>query len=695
MKRILALSLVLVLCAPLALSQQSGLIQGSGKPEASAASISGSSVRHGTNAHDVARAVSGAGVAPPPTTSGAVANAPALQWEVVNPFRFISSQASINELRRVYNGLSLDVNGEKTAYSLERELQRLSDESVEKSRATERQRLKCDEKQSEKERKKCIDETKKPYLGWFAHLARDNYWGTCWDSKDQRFKNNDACKDYIHPKSHKVRVWISDSQLLGGRAPQWFMDNQPLTKSWDCSDTHQSSACVEFDVEYDNNARTSKEISARFSDGSFTLAPLAVLVKDKLIVGLGDSYAAGEGNPDIPAKFTRGKAEKDLILGVEIRDAPSRDEDSEVGWLDRRCHRSMYSYQFKTALHLALTNPQEAITYVSYSCSGATTDEIFEKRQKSIEGGGRLSKQLEALRKVLGYEGNQPREIDYLLLSTGGNDIGFGKYVAYVVTSGLALRIIAGGINEGELKKSGEKFRETLITGKGNTQGNYPRLHTALLHKAEGIKIKGCEAGKPCDRILLTPYPDIFMNEKGEACEAKRGEFDIPFHADAGRAERIKLLRQYVFLPLNELQLKLIPPALGWTVVTDHFGGYSNHGFCAQNTLCASATEETFASLKCPSATGEKFVIPKRQDKVWTPFDPRDYKAYDLRQRWIRLPVDSKLTTDQVHIILKKLRIDFLFEDDRSNIMHPTAAGLATHADANFKAIRKLEGKTN
>jgi len=35
------------------------------------------------------------------------------------------------------------------------------------------------------------------------------------------------------------------------------------------------------------------------------------VVLDKLIVGLGDSYASGEGNPDTPAQFTQGKTEKD------------------------------------------------------------------------------------------------------------------------------------------------------------------------------------------------------------------------------------------------------------------------------------------------------------------------------------------------------------------------------------------------
>jgi len=64
---------------------------------------------------------------------------------------------------------------------------------------------------------------------------------------------------------------------------------------------------------------------------------------------------------------------------------------------------------------------------------------------------------------------------------------------------------------------------------------------------------------------------------------------------------------------------------------------------------------------------------------------------YAARTRWIRLPVDAKLTTDQTHTIFENFRLDIFLEDDRSNIMHPTAEGLAKTADENFKEIQKLE----
>jgi hypothetical protein len=44
-----------------------------------------------------------------------------------------------------------------------------------------------------------------------------------------------------------------------------------------------------------------------------------------------------------------------------------------------------------------------------------------------------------------------------------------------------------------------------------------------------------------------------------------------------------------------------------------------------------------------------------------------------------------------MHDVLGKFSIDFLLEDDRSNIMHPTAEGHAKTADANVVEIRRLE----
>lgn len=621
----------------------------------------------------------------------------AIRWELVNPFRFISDQNSMEELRSVYEGLSPN---ERTAYNLERELQRRSEKEVEERRAKARQAgLNCDDPKSADEKKRCFE----PYLGWFERLARDNYSKTCWDANAKKFRDDGDCANYIYPKSHKVRVWIENPQVLGARVPEWFINDDPLSKYESCDAKYRKAFCVEFPIRYSVDKPETVKVSARFSDGSPMIGPLPVTVVDKLIVGLGDSYAAGEGNPDIPARFTLQDTDpdffpkflsgfpEDLVSLFKRTRAPRKDnyEGAEVSWLDTRCHRSMYSYQFQTALRLALSNPQEAITYVSYSCSGATTGQIINKREKSKEGGGHVPPQLEALRKVLANVTGNPREIDYLLLSTGGNDIGFARFVAYVVTSGWSRKLAAFGINEGRLKKGASKIAKTLM-GDSHKKGNYFKLKEALLDKPDGIRIKGCDDNKACaKRILLTPYPDIFRDENGNPCRADREEFDIPFGPDTLRANRIDQLLQYIFPPLSYLQQERVPQELGWTVVKDqNMAKYALHGFCARNALSKSET-------------GEKFKMPtcKPKEKCnkgeWESFLPRKYRAYETRQRWIRLPVDAKLTTDQLRIVAKRFRIDLLLEDDRSNIMHPTSEGHATNADANFEAIQRLEGKAN
>ncbi|MBD0369295.1 MAG: hypothetical protein ICV60_00465 [Pyrinomonadaceae bacterium] len=630
-----------------------------------------------------------------PAASAMAQGEAVIRWELVNPFRFISDRNSMDELRSVYEGLSLS---ERTAYGLERKLQKLSEEAVDKRRAKARERFDCDHTKSEEELKQCFE----PYLGWFETLARDNYSKTCWDAAARKFRNYLDCANYIYPTSHKVRVWIENEQSLGVRVPEWFINDGPLPKYSEyerCDAKYRKAFCVEFPVPYNVDKPETINVSARFPDGGSKIGPLPVTVVDKLIVGLGDSYAAGEGNPDIPARFTLQKKDPDFfkkfLLGAsqalksrfKYTQEPRKDDykGAEVGWLDNRCHRSMYSYQFQTALRLALSNPQEAITYVSYSCSGATTDQIINEREGSKEGGGHVQPQLEALRKVLANETGNPREIDYLLLSTGGNDIGFADFIAYVVTGGWTRRLVAFGINEGSLEKGAVKIATTLM-GNGDKKGNYFKLKEALLDKPYGIRIKGCGDNKPCaKRILLTPYPDIFRDENGNPCKADRKEFDNPFGPDDKREARINLLLKYIFPPLNDLQLRRVPAELGWTVVTDrNMARYSSHGFCARNALSASKTGEKFEMPKCE---------PKDRCKKgeWTSFQPREYRAYETRQRWLRLPVDAKLTTDQVHIFANRFRVDLALEDDRSNIMHPTSEGLATHADANFNTIQMLE----
>jgi len=620
-------------------------------------------------------------------TPGSAQDAPSLQWELVNPFRFIRNQDVVDDLRDIYEHLPAD---QKTAYDLERKLQELSESGVRDRRAAAAD---CNNPKLDKPgRKKCFE----PYLGWFSDLAKDNYFKTCWNSQTHKFRTDeDGCKDYIFPKSHNVRIWI-DNAPPGTPAPTWFLDNQQLSAPKPCAPKHQKNICIEIPLDYDVKQPKTFNISARLSDGT-VIGSKDVTVVDTLIVGLGDSYASGEGNPDRPAQFTENKKDKDRLpfildkhffKAIKGEEHPQRDngKDAQVSWLDERCHRSMYSYQFKTALQLALSKPQEAITFVSYSCSGATTDNILSEKKKHIEGQGKVDPQLESLQEVLSNGNNETREIDYLLLSTGGNDIGFATYVAYCLLAKGALTIfehLPKGVNEKKiLQAAQDKSFEASLLG---TEGSYIRLNDWLRGlkpdsnhaKSNAIKIKDCLPGGPCKRVLLTPYPNILNKEDGKLCEANRMEFDKTFGA-ADRSKRIDTLNRHVFEQIKKVQADArITGVLGWTVIDKNVDAYAKNGFCAQ-------TDDR------PLPAAETFELPKWDQKRWMSFDPWLYNPYGSRLRWVRLPIDAKLTTDQMHT-WGKIKLDVLLEDDRSIIMHPTAQGLAKTADANVEAIRLIK----
>ena len=51
-------------------------------------------------------------------------------------------------------------------------------------------------------------------------------------------------------------------------------------------------------------------------------------------------------------------------------------------WMSAACHRSLYSYQVRTALALAVENPHVAVTFIPLACTGATIDAgLFNSQQ--------------------------------------------------------------------------------------------------------------------------------------------------------------------------------------------------------------------------------------------------------------------------------------------------------------------------
>lgn len=163
-----------------------------------------------------------------------------------------------------------------------------------------------------------------------------------------------------------------------------------------------------------------------------------ILVRDIKIVAFGDSFSAGEGNP-----HTQWRS-------WHVRKRPAT-------WLDPRCHRSLLSGPSLTAAYLARQNPHLSVTFLHYACSGAsiydgvvTPWSLLETAQRAnrryIDRGYDLAEippsQVAA---SLGPYDIAPSQIDMairdltrkeglitpdiVLLSVGGNDVGFAKIV--------------------------------------------------------------------------------------------------------------------------------------------------------------------------------------------------------------------------------------------------------------------------
>ena len=102
---------------------------------------------------------------------------------------------------------------------------------------------------------------------------------------------------------------------------------------------------------------------------------------------MGDSFASGEGNPDVPVRFS---PERTTDYGIAPNDAPLTGYPARIGdwqdigdkkfieenarWQDQACHRSLYSHQLRAALQLAVEDPHRAVTFVGVRLLGRGDD---------------------------------------------------------------------------------------------------------------------------------------------------------------------------------------------------------------------------------------------------------------------------------------------------------------------------------
>src|SRR5262245_14647775 len=123
--------------------------------------------------------------------------------------------------------------------------------------------------------------------GWAATMVGK----TCWNAE----KNRHVCpgiKDYINPTSHSVIIDLVNVDRDSGVDCTWLTaPNGPRAQRGQAV-SEPCDSPVRLEIPYPAGARVTVEI------GGIEVASAEIVVKDLLVVGMGDSFGSGEGNPD-------------------------------------------------------------------------------------------------------------------------------------------------------------------------------------------------------------------------------------------------------------------------------------------------------------------------------------------------------------------------------------------------------------
>ena len=414
---------------------------------------------------------------------------------------------------------------------------------------------------------------------------------------------------------------------------------------------------MNFRVRYGRTTVTHVDISSG-SDGSQRVST-EIAVRDIFIAGLGDSVASGEGNPDRAVALSNEGFCFRSYLGMaysqyyrpsragykggracEAPDLLSVWQRQSALWLNAACHRSLYSYQTRTALALAVQYPHIAVTYLPLACTGATiADGLFGAQRardcppsKSGNCQGTVNAQLAELREaVAAAKRRQPdRKLDLVLLSVGANDIYFSGLVADVIVDTATERAL--------FRRSG--VLASVDEARGALTRDLPQGFAKLR-----------EALKPLvgdlSRVVYTSYANPTLASNGTPCPGGRAGFDIhpSFNAEPQRLAAVSNFVESEFLP----QLKALalcqsgvlcrnPRADRMTFVDAHQSTFASHGFCAR------AENDPEFDRQCFSPRGESFdpdIVTAASQPMLCGRSAGEYRAYLPRARWIRDANDS------------------------------------------------------
>jgi hypothetical protein len=524
-----------------------------------------------------------------------------------------------------------------------------------------------------------------------------------------------ARESYLAPADHRVEIRLSGAPA--GAACSWTFedgDSQPRSFNGPCGED------VRIRLLYGKPTTVTVDVAT--GSGAPQRAVTEIAVRDMLIAGIGDSIAAGEGNPDRPIalsddgfcfrRFLGGARSEffrpgrsgfggDRTCEAVDNAATGQQEWAKLGarWLSQACHRSLYGYQLRTALALAVENPHAAVTFLPLACTGATietgllnptrareTNCAAERGCPSTVPGqiAQLQQQLSAARRV-----NKDRPLDLVLLTVGANDIDFSGLVANVIIDAGTERALVGRGVISSVEDADAALRTKLPR-------DFARLRAALKPMLGG----------DLSRVVFVSYGNPILRADGAPCGGGLDGFDVhpAFRLDGARMRQAADFVATRFLPT----LKAIVQCSGGTLCQDpaadrmtfvdaHQAAFAGHG------LCVRSDQDPEYDRACFQPDGKTFTtspVEGATEPVACGLPVREFRAYASRARWIRTANDSYFVAmtypDDLSATLKPSNIHDATWGVVSAVyggaVHPTAEGHAAMADAALAASRHVLG---
>jgi len=523
---------------------------------------------------------------------------------------------------------------------------------------------------------------------------------------------DDVKESYLTPTDHPITVRLTGTVPVGATCAWSFDDGDgPRQSTVDCAEP------INLRVRYGRQTVATVDVSAGSEPAQRVSTEIEV--RDIFVAGLGDSIASGDGNPDRSialsdegfcfrsylgtastqyyrpsrAGFKGGRA-------CEAPDTLQNWQRHSALWFNASCHRSLYSYQTRAALALAIRHTHIAVTYLPLACTGASIRNGLLGSQRARECppaksgascSGTVNAQIGELREALAAAQRRQagRKLDLVLLSIGANDVYFSGLVADVIVDTPTERAL---FQQTGLIASVEDSRSALTR---ELPQSFARLREALKPLVGG----------DLSHVVYTSYGNPALADGGVPCRGGRAGFDIhpSFNADPERLAHVSNYVDTEFLP----QLKALATCRGgvlckdtsdrMTFVDAHQTAFADHGFCAR------ASSDPEFDRTCFSERGESFnpdIVTASSQPMLCGRGASEYRTYLPRARWIRDANDSYFAAMTYPQGLPAASQPSDIHDATWGVLsavhggavHPSAEGHAAMADAALPAAATVLG---